>query len=78
MAVRALGLAIFALGVIRAYAAYLVLNGKRNDRLAWGLASGISFFARKSGPTRRDTVIGMFISTVLAAMGVFLIVAGPR
>jgi hypothetical protein len=71
-------LIIFAIGVIRVWAAYLVLAGKRKDRLAWGLASGISFFARESGPTRRDTMIGMFISTVLAGMGVFLIVAGSR
>jgi hypothetical protein len=78
MAVLAIGLIVFAIGVIRASAAYLVLTGKRNDRLAWGLASGMAFFTRKSDPTRRDTMIGMFVSTGLAAIGVALIFAAYR
>jgi hypothetical protein len=78
MAVRVLGPIIFAIGVIRVYAAYLVLTGKRNDRIAWGLASGLAFFARASGPTRRDTMIGMFVSTGLAAIGVVLIFGAYR
>jgi hypothetical protein len=78
MAVRALGLIIFAIGLIRVYAAYLVLTGKRSDRVPRWLASGSMFDRREPRAPRRDATIGLFISTLLAAAGVLLTVKGPR
>jgi hypothetical protein len=78
MAVRALGLIVFALGAIRVCAAYLFLAGKRSNYVPTWLASGSMFDRREPRAPRRDTIISMFISTILAAIGVAMIVRGSR